>query len=154
MLNEPIDKKYETWCEQDARWGKRAWFSPETQGRTLRKGLENGQMKCREKRFSRGKSLCKSLEVRRSLVCSRRGLKEGNTMGRQHELGLQGKQVPFPQGLVSWSKHFLFHLKCHWRVISACEVAWFMFLKDLFSNHVINTEGLWKKQWENEWVNT
>lgn len=116
------------------------------EGRTLRKGLEYGQMKGREKRFSREKSLCKSLEVGRSLVCFRRGLKDGNTMGRQHERGLQGQQVPIPQGLVSWSKHFLFHLKCHWRVISASEVARFMFLKDLFSNHVINTEGLWKKQ--------
>lgn len=91
-------------------------------------------MKRGEKLSSRGRSLCKSLNVVGSSVGSR-GLEE--VTGRWHQLTQGGGQAPFLQGPVSRIKDFLFYLKYHWRFIRACEMAWFLFLKDFFSDHVM-----------------
>lgn len=94
-------------------------------------GKNSKVAKGREMWSTRGKSLCTSLKWAGAWSAP----EEGGRRVRPREGGTnwdwEAGKHPFCS-LVSWSKDFLCYLKCHRRLIPACEMAWFMFLEDLF----------------------
>lgn len=135
-----------TWAR--CTWGKqRSLVHLETQGRTLRKGLESSQT-------NGGK-----------------GAGSSPTEGGAFAKALKWWGVPWAtegwrrrqEGGTSWDREAGRHPSCRaslaglrifWfnRVVHVCEMAWFMFFRDLFSDHVMKESRRMMKERMGEWI--